>query len=205
MDKLKFQVEDSTEYKILQAAIQLFQKYGLTKVTMDDVAKAIGKGRSSLYYYYKSREEVFEAVMHATIQQIIQEITKAVQSYPDLTSKIQIFSQTKLKTSNQWQSFFRALENGMGVAEINKHAQTMNTFHLELMQKETEILQNIFEQAILNGQIPKTSQKDLSNHIAVYLCSIRGIKREHINNNKDFKDLAPLINTLSNMLIKSLQ
>jgi len=49
--------EDIIQEQILQAAKQLFSVHGLHKVTMDDVAKAIGKGRSSLYYYYKSKDE----------------------------------------------------------------------------------------------------------------------------------------------------
>ena len=47
--------EDDIQKQILQAALQLFQAHGFRRVTMDDVAKAIGKGRSSLYYYYKSK------------------------------------------------------------------------------------------------------------------------------------------------------
>lgn len=40
--------------KILTGADMLFQKYGLTKTTMEDIAREAGKGKSTLYYYFKS-------------------------------------------------------------------------------------------------------------------------------------------------------
>ena len=47
--------DDLFQEQVIRAAQKLFQQHGMYKVTMDDVAKAVGKGRSSLYYYYKSK------------------------------------------------------------------------------------------------------------------------------------------------------
>ena len=47
---------------ILQAAERLFQKWGINKTTMEDIAHEARKGKSTLYYYFKSKEDVLEAV-----------------------------------------------------------------------------------------------------------------------------------------------
>jgi len=70
--------EEMIQGQVIRAARQLYQQHGLFKVTMEDVAKAVGKGKSSLYYYYKSKEEIFDAVIDAEIKEIFTEIVQAV-------------------------------------------------------------------------------------------------------------------------------
>ena len=41
--------------EVIEAAKVLFQRYGLKKTTMEDIAKFVGKGKSTLYYYFPSK------------------------------------------------------------------------------------------------------------------------------------------------------
>jgi AcrR family transcriptional regulator len=69
------QKEEQTRAEIITAAQKILQTYGLEKTTMDDIANAVGKGKSTLYYYYKSKEDVFYAVAQkemADIEQLLQ-------------------------------------------------------------------------------------------------------------------------------------
>ncbi len=50
---------------IIEIAGEIFASYGFKKTTMDEIAKAASMGKSSLYYYFKSKEEVFIAVIKA--------------------------------------------------------------------------------------------------------------------------------------------
>jgi AcrR family transcriptional regulator len=52
---------------IIAAATSLFARHGLEKTTMEDIAKAARKGKSSLYYYFKSKEQVYAAVIRHEI------------------------------------------------------------------------------------------------------------------------------------------
>src|ERR1700744_4163741 len=102
--------EDVIQEQILQAAKQLFQVHGLAKVTMDDVAKAIGKGRSSLYYYYKSKDEIFDAVMDIEISEMIAAIARAVEKAPDVEQKLNAFCIAKLGVIREKRGFFNVLD-----------------------------------------------------------------------------------------------
>ena len=53
--------KDQIREDILRAAMSLFQKYGIDKTTMEDIAENAGKGKSTLYYYFKTKEDVFFA------------------------------------------------------------------------------------------------------------------------------------------------
>ena len=52
---------DQVRDEILRAAMELFTKYGIDKTTMENIAEAAGKGKSTLYYYFKTKEDVFSA------------------------------------------------------------------------------------------------------------------------------------------------
>ena len=47
----------------IESAKKLFQQFGLHKTTMEDIAKSAGKGKSTLYYYFKSKDEIFDKVI----------------------------------------------------------------------------------------------------------------------------------------------
>jgi AcrR family transcriptional regulator len=68
---------------ILQAAERVFQKWGLNKTTMEDIASEAGKGKSTLYYYYKSKEEIFDAVVISEFKKVLE---KARKSTGEITS-----------------------------------------------------------------------------------------------------------------------
>ncbi len=52
-----------TRALILETAQRQFAHYGFTKVTMDEIAHGIAMGKASLYYYFRTKESLFEAVI----------------------------------------------------------------------------------------------------------------------------------------------
>ena len=56
-----------TRQKLVDVARQLFAKKGIENTTMNDIAVASGKGRRTLYTYFKNKEEVYYAVIAAEL------------------------------------------------------------------------------------------------------------------------------------------
>tara|TARA_B100000212_G_scaffold168649_1_gene126742 strand:+ start:105 stop:698 length:594 start_codon:yes stop_codon:yes gene_type:complete len=48
---------------ILSGALDVFKAKGIEGSTMDEIALASGFGKATLYYYFKSKEEVFAAIL----------------------------------------------------------------------------------------------------------------------------------------------
>ena len=59
-----------TRQKIVDVARQLFAKNGLENTTMNDIATASGKGRRTLYTYFKSKEDVYYAVIESELERL---------------------------------------------------------------------------------------------------------------------------------------
>jgi AcrR family transcriptional regulator len=69
--------------RMLAAAGVLFARAGYATVQMDDVARAAGVGKPTLYRYFGSKEELFVEVFGEALQELQQRIE--AESTPDLT------------------------------------------------------------------------------------------------------------------------
>lgn len=59
-----------TRQNLVDVARQLFAKNGIANTTMNDIAKASGKGRRTLYTYFKSKEDVYYAVIETELERL---------------------------------------------------------------------------------------------------------------------------------------
>ena len=196
--------EDIIQTQILQAAKQMFQVYGLHKVTMDDVAKAIGKGRSSLYYYYKSKDEIFDAVMDLEIKEMMSAISRATDQVNSAEEKINAFCTTKLNLLREKKSVYNALEVGMDADAISQLNKTKVVHHRVIMKLEGDLLNRILNGAVTKGEIKEMHKDKQDVLIFVLLSSLHGLKREMRMEDK-FEGIEAAAKTFANMVINGLR
>jgi AcrR family transcriptional regulator len=80
--------DEDIKSAILQAAERVFQKWGINKTTMEDIASEAGKGKSTLYYYFKSKEEIFDAVVIVKIGKVLKKARKSTEEIPSAKEKL---------------------------------------------------------------------------------------------------------------------
>ena len=59
-----------TRAKLVDVARQLFAKKGVDETTMNDIAIASKKGRRTLYTYFKSKEQIYMAVVESEVERL---------------------------------------------------------------------------------------------------------------------------------------
>lgn len=137
-----------TKQKIGEAAMQCFAKYGLEKTTLDDIAKLIGLNKSSLYYYYKNKEDIF-------IEAAIEEGNRYITS-------LQLETSQKTGIENQvWYYMLSRFEYYKNILNLNKvSTETLNKilpkfFELydAMMKREKKFLTSLIEKAAKEGEI----------------------------------------------------
>ncbi|SEW49631.1 TetR/AcrR family transcriptional regulator [Chitinophaga arvensicola] len=170
--------EELLRSQILQTAQQLYERHGIKKVTMDDVAKAVGKTRSALYYYFKNRDELFEAVMFSLVEEVKNEMEGVINKEKGLEAKIHAFCFAKIKGFKKTRNFIAAIESGLDKDELSKYSAIMWNVHQHMMQAETALLKKEIEHAVASREIPEPDTDALETLLFVLLSSIRGIRRE---------------------------
>lgn len=66
-----------TRAKLVDVARQLFAKKGVEDTTMNDIAQASKKGRRTLYTYFKSKEQIYMAVVESELEMLSPQMEKA--------------------------------------------------------------------------------------------------------------------------------
>ena len=66
-----------TRAKLVDVARQLFAKKGVEDTTMNDIAQASKKGRRTLYTYFKSKEQIYMAVVESELEMLSDQLEKA--------------------------------------------------------------------------------------------------------------------------------
>src|ERR1700761_9119658 len=195
--------DDIIHHEILQAALRLYRKSGPTKVTMDNVANATGRSRSSLYYYFKNRDDIFQAVLEQLAKDVAAEIRLAVAAAENLNDKIYAFCSTKIKTSEEWKRVFSAMDQLMDADEKSKHTKLMDALHKKLIYLERGILIEAMTAAdYQSARILSNAEMDT---LAFIISSgIRGVRREIYEHN-DPHDAKTAVTLLSAMVTKWLQ
>ena len=59
-----------TRQMMVDVARQLFAQKGFENTTMNDIALASGRGRRTLYTYFKNKEEVYYAVIEGELERL---------------------------------------------------------------------------------------------------------------------------------------
>ena len=189
--------DDIIHEEILQAALRLYRKFGPTKVTMDNLAKATDRSRTSLYYYFKDRDAIFQAVMNRIAEDVAAEIRLAVTSAASLNAKIYAFCLAKIKTSDGWKHVFHTMDQLMGADDKSKHSNLMDALHKKLIYLERGILVEALSPAdTATGRIKTAHELDVMAFIIS--SGVRGIRRELVefNDPHSAKDAARLLSDM---------
>lgn len=108
----------TAEEKILKGAEELFFKYGIRSVTMDDIAKHLGMSKKTIYQYYKEKDEIIHKLMQAHIKKdectfaecankahnIVEEVFNMMKNIHDIFSKVnpQLFYELQKYYPQTW-------------------------------------------------------------------------------------------------------
>ncbi len=125
--------KDQNRENILKTAQEIFSKYGYKKTTLDDIANAVRKGKSSLYYYFKSKEDLFQAVIMKEVGILGKELDKVINRNTDPVDKLHDYVLTKLTIFRGLANFYNALENditAIGFIENVKHRYEQNEIRM---------------------------------------------------------------------------
>jgi AcrR family transcriptional regulator len=101
--------KDEYRNKIILTAIKIFSRYGFKKTTMDEISKALKKGKSSIYYYYTSKEEIFEAVVLYEANQLRSQLTSAIKEVEDPAEKLTNYIFVRMRAFEKLSNYYNAV------------------------------------------------------------------------------------------------
>lgn len=182
---------EQTRLKVIEAALELFSRNGYSNTTLAMIAEAAGFSRGPIYWHFKNKDELYEAVLTYSQQPLEQlvERTRALAGEPLLALAHFVEHWFRLLLENRWHR--QSFEILLNKTELT--AQLAGTLQRErqLTRQMTRLLDDLIEQAQRARLIPAT-QDPTSLGLLLY-SSLMGITHTWLFSPRLFslKDRAP--------------
>ena len=162
--------------QILLAAGECFARFGYKKTTLDDIGKKIGLNKASIYYYFKSKEDIFATIALNEFKQFITKLQQDIEENMDCEQKIGVYFSEKL-------SFW--FQKSMILPQITEiepealqHLMTSGKeIYLKIEQEEKSFIADILQNCIKDGQIKDCKVEKISEFI---FALVDGVKDKYI-------------------------
>ncbi|QRN93537.1 TetR/AcrR family transcriptional regulator [Archangium violaceum] len=82
---------------ILNAAGEVFTRFGFKKAAMEDIARLAGVGKGSIYLHFDSKEALFEACLRRDIVERVAELEAAIRRAKTPEAQVRAFISCKLE------------------------------------------------------------------------------------------------------------
>ncbi|HAG15000.1 MAG TPA: TetR family transcriptional regulator [Bacteroidales bacterium] len=128
---------------IIEVARDVFSRYGYKKTTMDDIAIGARKGKSSIYYYFKSKEEIYEAVVDTESNILFKEIYNQIEQPVAANEKFKLYVFTRMNKIRELSNFYEVMKNE-SLYQLDFIMELRNKYNAH----EIAILQNILNEGV---------------------------------------------------------
>lgn len=191
--------DDMIRGEILREAQKLFQQYGLRKTTMEDIAKAMGKGKSTLYYYYCSKEEIFDAVVMKEMEEVFNIVQQEVKKAITAEDKLKAFTMTKIRCVQKKANLYKLVKG-----EMQDNMRCMKHLHTQYDIREIKLVKEILSFGVNNGEFMKQIAKELDLLPSVMVSSLRGLERDIFTHSR-YARLEPRMESIMAIMIRGLR
>ena len=191
--------EEIIRGEIVEAASKLFQQYGLHKTTMEDIAKEAGKGKSTLYYYFTNKDEVFDAVVTKEINEVQAAVLQAVKEKHSAREKLRTYAATNFAELRKKVLLFK-----MVGGELQKNTtKIMHKLRYKFDSNEVEFLKSLLLHGVHSKEFTAIREEDVDLLAHTFVSAFRGIEVDLFIENK-LSGLEERIDMASGILIRGL-
>ena len=179
---------EARKQRILKGALEVFKASGLEGATMDQIAQNSGFGKATLYYYFKSKEDVFSAILEdgweniwESLEPIIADEGSRRNSFIKLLMKIAEIAQER-------PGLFEFLFNAPKTIKLD------NQPWKEYQHRLYGVIQGLLEDGVKEGEFPKINPELMFKALGGLFMGLvfMGDKKEPVSE----KDVEKLLNQL---------
>ena len=182
-----------TRDRFIEVARSLFARKGVENTTMNDIAAASDKGRRTIYTYFKSKREIFNAVIESESDDLLQNLQSIVTKPISPEEKLREYVSTRMETMREIVS-----RNGSLRAGFFRDVRKVDRARVVISKKEIAMLTRILHEGVALGVF---SIPDIKEWAIIITNSIHGFDVPYIRNSLvdygiDKEDMPKMISDL---------
>jgi len=163
--------------QIIRAAQRRFAHYGLSKVTMDEIAADLGMGKASLYYYFPTKENLFRAVLISEQDQFVARVKVILEQSGDSSERLQGYVRLRFQ-------LFRDLTNlnMLSYLSMTEMRPVFGDLFADFGNRELKLLQHIIREGKRSGEFGMGSP---DRYARLFLHMLQGLRLRTIRESHD--------------------
>lgn len=161
-----------TRQKLLEVARKLFAHKGLEATTMNDIAAASGRGRRTLYTYFRNKEDIYYAVIEEELERLSEKMDEVASMDVEPEEKIFTLIYTHLSIIRD-----TVARNGTLRAEFFRNIWMVEKVRKAFDVEEHRILQKVLQEGVDKGRF-RIENVGLMADIVYY--SVKGLEVPYI-------------------------
>lgn len=110
----------NTKRAIFEAAIKIFSTCGFDGATMEDMAQEAGVAKGTLYYHFKSKEELFKYIITEGMELVGQQLKEAAEKEKSSLEKLKVLCRVQLKLVSEKRDFFKVVMSQLWGQEVRQ-------------------------------------------------------------------------------------
>jgi AcrR family transcriptional regulator len=139
-------VEEKKE-KIITAAGKVFGLHGFKEARMEKVAEEAGMAKSSLYYYFLNKEELFEAVVEREAVFLKGEIINATKDIIDPYMRMKAYVISRMKAFSKSINLYAAVKTN-----YLDHLPFIEKVRIKYDKEEMKMVESILKDGVQNDR-----------------------------------------------------
>ena len=163
---------NKTKRKIFEISLKLFSEKGFDATSIEEITATVGVAKGTLYYHFKSKEEIFEFLVDEGFRLLKNSIEIKVAKANSSIEKLKAVSLIQLKLVLKYEEFLTL------VMSHTWGNESKNVFCKEKVLEYIGIVQNYVEEGIKNGEIIECDPEVLASEIFSLTCSTLIYKRK---------------------------
>jgi len=150
LDK-KERLSEFNRNNILFAAKELFSKKGVDQTTMDEIAKKADYSKSTIYVYFKSKEEIFDCIVLEYYTLLRDGIEEALRNAKEFTDGYFAICNTLAELYTKYPLYFESI---LGEIKLVRDESNSVLFQIYTVGEQiNDIMENFLKTCISNGDI----------------------------------------------------
>jgi AcrR family transcriptional regulator len=155
----KVDVSAERRAQIMQAALACFARKGYHRTTMDDIVAESGLSKGTLYWYFKSKDDLFMSLVKSFFLDMRQDIGVILERYTTASSKLRAMAQGFVES-------FRAIEDVFNVfVEFwmqSSLSAELNQLFSNILVQYREVIAGIIAEGIGTGEFKAVDASQLA-------------------------------------------
>lgn len=157
-----------TRDHIIEAAREVFAKYGYRKATIEDISSAVYKAKSSVYHYFKGKDDIFKAVVEKEASQLLIEMRDAVDREDNPIAKLRTLFKFMILEMAEKHNYYHFLKDEWFLI-FDFTIEVRKTFENLIISMFVSIFREGNRQGIFDIKDPETNAKAMQISLSGFI------------------------------------